>query len=378
MLTIRGASLTGLAAAARLARLGHNVQLGHAHLSIDTVTPVFHIPALWRDLFTKTGRPLAGSTGAAGLELVKAPPARHMFTDGSSLELPTERGAQFYTLQDRYGRPTAEAWRDAIDGLEPLWQALRRFGVEDNKRPSNKAERLALQLSRSIEKTAGSLPHPHLQSIFRSWQYRSGSASSHAPTLLAVPLWLERTFDRWQLVDRAGAPVAGTALVDLLWRRLEERGVTLVDDCESPDLDCRPTLPPKKTLMPRPQPALAPLVTRTEADSPTDAVRETVDHSQGVPIVTWQWGTQQLVHDYTAAHRDLSWGLADDSGKNWLCRIPIQESGTRASACSLAGNHPWSELASGALAAYTLHQRITGVDPHPRNKAFQMPALTRR
>lgn len=395
MLRIRGGTLAGMAAAARLARLGHRVRLGLAGrplgapwaavegpegLPVDVMPQVFRLPALWRDLFTKTGRPLAGSTGAVGLQLVTTAGAEHRFSDGSSLRLPSDRGQQFHAIRERYGTQTAEQWRDLLDELDQVWLAWRRHGVESVRQPTAKHQHASLWLDRTLGRVAGRLNNPHLAAIVTSCGHRNGTDSPAAPALLAVDLVLERTFDRWQLVDRDGNPAPASAMIGLLSDRLRERGVDVVDDVDAPDLDCLPELPAGKLLQRPVRAALAPRVRHELIDAePPRGVEEFVDHSGPAPVITWRRGTPvgtlASTHDYRHAKPDVSFGIAPDDRRAWLRRVPVDGETIRASVCSPAGNAPWAELASAALATYALHQRITGVDPSPNNKTFTPPPL---
>src|SRR5919112_4747005 len=108
---IVGGGLAGLASAVRLAKLGHQVticerdeHLGGAlgrvdadGFSWDAGAASTTLPAALRDLFRKSGRPIES---LAQLEPVTEP-RRHLFGDGSVLDLPiSDRGAQL------------EAWTD--------------------------------------------------------------------------------------------------------------------------------------------------------------------------------------------------------------------------------------------------------------------------
>ncbi|HEX5567804.1 MAG TPA: NAD(P)-binding protein, partial [Streptomyces sp.] len=93
-----GAGMGAMAAAARLAVAGHRVTVyerGPAHggavrrherdgFGFDTGPGLLHLPAVYRDLFVKTGRePLEEC-----VELVQVDPAvRHVFADGTAVSL---------------------------------------------------------------------------------------------------------------------------------------------------------------------------------------------------------------------------------------------------------------------------------------------------
>ncbi|HSU03356.1 MAG TPA: FAD-dependent oxidoreductase, partial [Nocardioides sp.] len=93
-----GGGFGGMAAAARLAKLGHDVTLlerspflGGALSTVeldgfawDAGPTSTLLPAVVRDLFRKSGRPLEREVDLQPLDLVR----EHRFEDGSSLRLP--------------------------------------------------------------------------------------------------------------------------------------------------------------------------------------------------------------------------------------------------------------------------------------------------
>src|SRR3954453_13876492 len=140
-----GGGLAGLAAAARLAKAGHPVQLFEREAGlggswraveqpgvglVDRAPAVLTFPAPWRDLFRKSGRPLEAELARSGHELVPAGRSSDRCEDGSELSLPTERAAQYQALTAAYGEPAARRWRDLLDQLDGVWQVLRPLGLE--------------------------------------------------------------------------------------------------------------------------------------------------------------------------------------------------------------------------------------------------------
>ena len=104
-IAVIGGSLAGLAAAARLAKQRHRVVLFEAGDTLGgrwaqpgVLPPVITLPAPWRDLFRKSGRPFDAELARTGHALVPAPPAVHHFADGGTLTLPTDRGDQWAAL----------------------------------------------------------------------------------------------------------------------------------------------------------------------------------------------------------------------------------------------------------------------------------------
>ncbi|HMR49221.1 MAG TPA: FAD-dependent oxidoreductase [Arachnia sp.] len=383
MVAVQGATLAGLAAAARLARLGHDVTL---HTGGDplggrwsTAMPsVIVLPAAWRDLFKKTGRALDPELAKVGLRLMEAPPARHRFDDGTELELPTERGAQYHALAARYGPAAGGRWRDVLDGADDAWAAARRHGVESPDRPRGATGTRALWLDRTLANLADRVDEPHLARILLDLRFPAGTSSPKAPAFLTTRLAVERTFGRWQLVDEQGRPQPASRLVSLLVARLRDRGVRLVDeDVAEPDIDCRPHRPRPSWWRPGPPAAEAPWVSVTEGvGASTAGIVEEIDHSSSRPVLTWARPGEALVWDYGTTRRDLAWGLAPRRAADVLARPPVDDGGLlRASCCSPAGPEPWAELSSAALAVYELHERLTGEDCRPTNRDFRPPRL---
>src|SRR4029077_20955244 len=97
-----GGGFGGLAAALRLAKLGHAVSLVEEGEPGGALTPVAAgdfawdvvthtlVPGVVRDLFRKSGRPLEKELDLVQLDCLR----EHWFADGSSLVLPAGRAAQ--------------------------------------------------------------------------------------------------------------------------------------------------------------------------------------------------------------------------------------------------------------------------------------------
>ncbi|NLE99193.1 MAG: hypothetical protein GX596_14585 [Propionibacterium sp.] len=366
MIVVRGHTLAGMAAAARLARLGHPVTL-----TGDPVRPrildFFELPAAWRDLFKKSGRPLPGELIRLGAAVVAAPPTTHLLPDGTELVLPSSRGGQWTAIEHTFGRDQSENWRRLVDDLDDVWAALRRFGAEAPGRPEAADDRRALWLDRTITDVADRAGP--LAPVVLAQAHFAGTDSRKAPGLVAAGLSVVRTFGRHQLI-RDDAPLPGTTLTDLLTRRLEERGVRLAADDEADgehELDCRPQLPRKWFRKPRP--ALAPRATEAEPGEEADLV----DHTGDAPVRTLRTRARAVVLDYRDTSPGLAAGIAPDDARRWLMR-PTPDA-TRASSASPAGGEPWAELLSGALAVYDLHERLTGEDARPTNVDFKLPRI---
>ena len=311
-ITVLGGTFAGVAAAVRLARVGHEVVL----VEQDAAWPdrlraqlgeTLEFPAPWRDLFKKSGRPAAGALGLHGLELV-ADPGR-----------PSDRGAQWHHDVAELGEPAARAWRDVVDAADDVWQGLRPLDLEAERTPDAVA-RARLHPRRSLDHIARSLPHAVLAARVRAVASDRGLDPRDAPAWLTSRLAIERTFGRWRLVDAAGTTAPASTLVDVLLARLAERSVRIA-------------APPA-------------------ADHP-DAVIDTRD-----PGLAW--------------HRPQLLSPRDSFVDQLLARpaVRVADASDRftASASGAGGSEPWAQVLAGALATYAAHEYLTGEDIRPTNK----------
>ena len=423
---IRGASLAALAAAARLGKAGHHVVLDcdglpdgghwavrqHLGVEVDELPQTFLLPAVWRDLFKKSGRALDAELARHHLDLVPAPDQVHRFADGRTFCLPSERGAQFHAVDEAFGRRAAEAWCTLLDDLDDLWQRMRPVGLE---RPVghdtfDRRTRAGLWSTLCLEDLAARAGDPHLACIVRSQASLSGGViAGRTPALVAVRLAVHRRFGSWQLVDEASRPVRASLLVEMLGERIDLRGVERVGapvallGTGTPDLSRMQGPNPASaevvldTTAVQPvgfggrklvRPAYAPRITNEviaddpEVIDPSIGIVEVQDHTAGTPVVSWHrplpdGRTVVTTHDHTRPRPDLVWGLAPTSWKAWEHRPRLGGEGRWvASAGSHGGNEPWGELLSAALAVYEIHEYLTDEDIRPTNK--QQPRLPRQ
>lgn len=402
-IVVIGGGLAGLAAAARLAKLGYRVELLEARdrlggawaprpmgsVTIDDAPAVIGFPAPWRDLFRKSGRPLEAELTRCGRALDAAPPPRYTFDDGASLVLPTDRGDAYDVLSAAYGEGVAAGWRDLLDTLDPTWQALRPLGVEQELHDRRRAAKAARRLHPrgSIADLAGRAPHRHLGAIVRSVAYRQGSDPRHTPAWCAVDLVLARTFGRWTL-DNGRTSV----LIDVLAERLKLRKVAVrlnsivdqvlvdggrvtgvvtdqgrtvvaravVSTVDPWQLTGRllpaPWLRTLRRDMGRLRPAIAPIIRHELTASSGGGVEENVAlDSEGRPEVTYVRPGLRSVHDFTDGAPDPAWGPAWTRRSDLARRAPITSDVAGlflAGAASAAGNGASHVIQTGALACY--------------------------
>ncbi len=232
-----GGGLGGLAAAARLAKLGHDVclceateRLGgavatveHAGFRWDLGPATMTLPATVRDLFRKSGRPLERVLPL----LPVTTPRRHVFADGTTLDLPVEsRSGQRDALEALVGAAAATAWENTVDDLTPVWEVLRTQALEvpfAGGRSLGAAGLRTLGYGRSLRGFARArLAEPRLRQVLEYAALPDGGVPpSRAPAFTAVAAYVERTFGSWHF------PGGFTGLVTALRDRLVERGVTV-------------------------------------------------------------------------------------------------------------------------------------------------------
>jgi|RhiMethySRZTD1v2_1073278.scaffolds.fasta_scaffold00347_14 phytoene dehydrogenase-like protein len=346
-----GGGLAGLAAAARLAKAGHAVELYEQSdrlggtwapyqleggVTVDDAPSIIGFPAPWRDLFRKSGRPLEAELARMGYALAPAEPPMMIFADGTQLSLPADRGSQYSALGDAYGGSVAERWQQLIDRFGEVWQTLRGLGFEAELRSRRQLNRTARRslfgpsrfgTGTTVADLASSIDHKHLSALLRSVAYRSGSRPENTPAFAAVELYLMRTFGRWQVQPlEADSPLdvgRSSVLVEALAARLALRKVAvhldskiesvtlrnrrasavLTSDGERPAAAVVATCDPWQTfntLVPlaaapriRRQlreltPAAAPNITHQQVPMPTAPVTETITLGEtGVPTVDY-------------------------------------------------------------------------------------------
>ncbi|MZD54542.1 NAD(P)/FAD-dependent oxidoreductase [Streptomyces sp. SID5606] len=142
-IAVIGAGMGAMAAAARLAVAGHRVvvyertgtyggALGRFErdgFSFDTGPGLLPLPAVWRDLFVKTGREPLESC----VELVQVDPsARHVFADGTEVALPNaSRAGVVEALDAALGQPAGRRWSDFLVRAREAWDRTRRPLLEE-------------------------------------------------------------------------------------------------------------------------------------------------------------------------------------------------------------------------------------------------------
>lgn len=241
-----GAGVGGLAVAARAAVKGHEVLMleqgtrigGKLHtlrregFAFDTGPSLFTLPAVYRDLFLKTGAALEDSVDLQEVE----PGFFYRFADGSELILPgVGVGRAAAAIGDALGGAAGNEWLAVMRRAGQMWQLTRAPVLQSPL----EGWRSAARLTRSISdvRTIGpftslrqlgrrSFTDPRLVSLLDRYATYSGSDPRKAPAALATIPFVEQTFGIWHIGGGVGT------LATVLDNRARERGVQIRTSAE--------------------------------------------------------------------------------------------------------------------------------------------------
>ncbi|WP_053202368.1 phytoene desaturase family protein [Jiangella muralis] len=205
-----GAGLAGLCSALALADFGHEVTVlesGPAPGGQLAFGPQpFTLPAVLRDLFRKTGRPLERELDVVPVD----PAARWVFADGAEVAVPNASpSGTRRALDDAFGAGAGAQWDAVVAHGDRAWRELRPLVL------GHAGAKVSRQ-AQTLRDVATSLREPHLRAALVSYATRYGADPATAPAALTVLPYLEQTFGVWT----AELP----RLVDVLAGRAAERG----------------------------------------------------------------------------------------------------------------------------------------------------------
>jgi phytoene dehydrogenase-like protein len=313
-----GGGFGGLASAVRLAKLGHEVTLVERSASLggalsevsedgfawDAGPTYTMLPAVVRDLFRKSGRPVERELELVPLDLVR----EHRFEDGTSVRLPGgSRSAQVAAF-DEMSPGLGQRWVDHVASYADGWDVLRRGYLENPWDPDHLPRDVAALLD------SRETLHKRLKKTFKDERLRMVAAHpfvAEGHDLRNVPAWagmtayVEQRFGTWTVeggMARIGAALAerlttrqvsvltSTDVTDLVVR--EGRVVAVATGAGELDADvvvCAVDprrLPALAPYVERSMPAIPPVVTHVglEGDGP-DLPHELVLHGEATLVV---------------------------------------------------------------------------------------------
>jgi phytoene desaturase len=210
----------------------------HDGFSFDTGPSLLTIPAVYRDLFNKTGTPLEKSIDIIDLD----PAFGYHFSDGTSLDMPGFGvGRCASAMQDVFGGTAGQDWRDFSARAADIWQITRRPVLESPL--SGMRDLLPLARDFSAIRTVApftslrSLAHQYLQdprqrTLVDRYATYAGSDPRKAPAALATVPYVEQTFGAYHI----GGGIR--RLADALYQRVLERGVDVRFSSDAAQVQC--------------------------------------------------------------------------------------------------------------------------------------------
>ncbi|MEV1062178.1 NAD(P)/FAD-dependent oxidoreductase [Streptomyces sp. NPDC050263] len=245
-IAVIGAGMGALAAAARLAVAGHRVtvyertedyggavrRFEREGFGFDTGPGLLPLPAVYRDLFVKTGKePLE-----ACVELVQVDPsARHLFADGTEAPLPNaSRAGVVSALDEALGAQAGQRWGDFLVRAREAWDRTRRPLLEEplwpnwsvlaDREPYPAVPHKRLLRTRRAgtlaEVGAWELRDPRLAALLEGHALAYGLDPRVTPASAAVLPYLEHAFGTWYV--RGGMRELARAVYErCLARRVE-------------------------------------------------------------------------------------------------------------------------------------------------------------
>ena len=241
-IVVIGAGIGGMATAARLSVKGHQVTIVEQSDQVggkagaysrdgfvfDTGPSLITLPAVYRDLFLKTGTSLEDNVDLQPVE----PGTSYRWSDGTRVTLPGVNPAAAATaLGDALGGTAREDWLALVARAAEIWRITRKPFLESPL--TGTRELLALAKSprdvRTVAPTTSLrglgrkyLRDPRLRMLLDRYATYSGSDPRKAPAALSTIPYVEQTFGSWHI----GGGVH--KLADALAARCEERKIDIL------------------------------------------------------------------------------------------------------------------------------------------------------
>jgi phytoene desaturase len=244
-IVVIGAGMGGLAAAARLATVGHRVtvcEAGPTHggmvgqyqrdgFRFDTGPTLLTLPAVYRDLMLKTGRTRLEDE----VELRPVDPGSlHLLPDGSRFPLANASLAKVVrALDEALGAGAGTRWGELLERGRGVWEATRRPLLEeplpedptplhrDPYLPARRRRLLGRPVTTLADVAARELRDPRLTALLDEYALRSGLDPRRAPASMTALPYMEQSFGVWYVTGGM------RALADAVLRRCQQRRVEL-------------------------------------------------------------------------------------------------------------------------------------------------------
>lgn len=223
-ISVVGAGIGGMSAAARLAKQGHQVTVFEnsdqsggkcrtewfGDYAFDTGPSLLTLPAVFRDLFLKTGKRIEHVLDISPVD----PAFNYNFADGSKVTFPNLSNPKTYQeIEKSFGISASQSWRQIIERSEKMWEASRDSFIESELTsiwPLLLRRNLINQINQispftSLRSLSEKLNlDPHLKMIIDRYATYTGSDPRSAPAVLLTIAFVESTFGAWHIKGGIG------------------------------------------------------------------------------------------------------------------------------------------------------------------------------
>lgn len=241
-IVVIGAGMAGLAVSARLAKRGHRITLLEANdrvggkcftdevsgFRFDVGPSLLTLPAVYRDLFLKTGKRLEHSVDISPVD----PAFTYIFHDGTRVVFPNlSHNGTVDAIRESLGEEAAQAWHRLLQRAESMWEASRGNFIEAELRsiiPFLKRKTFLQDLRviapwrslRAITQTYTN--NEYIGKIIDRYATYTGSDPRKSPAVLLTIAFVEEAFGAWHIKGGLGN------LAQSLEERIRDLGVDVM------------------------------------------------------------------------------------------------------------------------------------------------------
>jgi len=219
-----GAGVGGMSAAARLAKAGHEVTVFESNnrtggkcqtrwvgdYAFDTGPSLLTLPAVYRDLFLKTGKRIEHV-----LDIKPVDPAfEYTFADGVRIVFPNlSLKGICDSIEAGLGKEAGDQWHNLMQRAEHMWDASRGPFVESELKSISSLVakkgfladlRMISPLTSLRTLTSKYTKNPYLQKIVDRYATYSGSDPRKVPAVLLTIAFVETSFGAWHIKGGIG------------------------------------------------------------------------------------------------------------------------------------------------------------------------------